>query len=81
MWSLVDGWLAGLGEEHFVQVLPLVRRSFADFSGADRRAPGERAKRGAVGGTLPSAVAATDWDESRAVLALPLLRELLGVKA
>ncbi|PBI84338.1 hypothetical protein BKP43_53380 [Variovorax boronicumulans] len=81
VWSLVDGWLAGLGEEHFVQVLPLVRRSFADFSGADRRALGERAKRGAVGGTLPSAVAATDWDESRAVLALPLLRELLGVKA
>jgi hypothetical protein len=81
VWSLVDRWLAGLGEEHFVQVLPLVRRSFADFSGSDRRALGERAKRGAVGGTLPSAVAASDWDESRAVLALPLLRELLGVKA
>ncbi|WP_454905407.1 DUF5682 family protein [Variovorax gossypii] len=81
VWSLVDGWLSALGEEHFLQVLPLVRRSFADFSGADRRALGERAKRGAAGGTAVVATAAADWDESRAVLALPLLRELLGVKA
>lgn len=81
VWSLVDRWLSALGEEHFLQVLPLVRRSFADFSGADRRALGERARRGAVGGTAAVATAAIDWDESRAVLALPLLRELLGVKA
>lgn len=84
VWSLVDAWLSALGEEHFLQVLPLVRRSFADFSGADRRALGERAKRGATGGTGGTAAVATaaaDWDESRAVLALPLLRELLGVKA
>jgi Family of unknown function (DUF5682) len=83
VWPLVDGWLSALGEEHFLQVLPLVRRSFADFSGADRRALGERAKRGATGGkggTAVVATAAADWDESRAVLALPLLRELLGVK-
>ncbi len=84
VWPLVDAWLSALGEEHFLQVLPLVRRSFADFSGADRRALGERAKRGATGGkggTAVVATAAADWDESRAVLALPLLRELLGVKA
>jgi hypothetical protein len=81
VWPLVDSWLSALGEEHFLQVLPLVRRSFADFSGADRRALGERARRGAGGGTSAVATAAADWDESRAVLALPLLRELLGVKA
>ena len=84
VWSLVDAWLSALGEEHFLQVLPLVRRSFADFSGADRRALGERAKRGATGGTGGTAAVATaaaDWDESRAVLALPLLRGLLGVEA
>ncbi|CAA2099169.1 DUF5682 family protein [Variovorax paradoxus] len=81
VWPLVDGWLSALGEAHFLQVLPLVRRSFADFSGADRRALGERARRGAVKGTGAVATAAADWDESRAVLALPLLRELLGVKA
>lgn len=83
VWSLVDSWLSALGEEHFLQVLPLVRRSFADFSGADRRALGERARRGAVGGTGAGATvaAAADWDEPRALLALPLLRELLGVKA
>ena len=29
VWPLVDRWLAGLSEDHFVRVLPLVRRAVA----------------------------------------------------
>lgn len=79
VWRLVDNWLAGLGEEHFVRVLPLVRRTFAAFASGERRDLGVRAARGA---TLAAPVAAAvDWDESRAALPLPLLRTLMGLNA
>ncbi len=36
--GLLDEWVAGLGEEEFTDVLPLVRRTFATFSVSQRRA-------------------------------------------
>ncbi|WAC73804.1 DUF5682 family protein [Roseateles sp. SL47] len=78
VWPLVDQWLAGLAEEHFVRVLPLVRRTFAAFEQGERRDLGARAARQ---GPVGAATAAPAWDESRARLPLPLLRQLLGVQA
>ncbi|RPF20727.1 DUF5682 family protein [Myceligenerans xiligouense] len=40
--ALVDRWLSGLSDDAFVQVLPLLRRSFARFDAPERRAVGER---------------------------------------
>ncbi|GAB4086175.1 DUF5682 family protein [Myceligenerans cantabricum] len=40
--ALVDRWLSGLSGDAFVQVLPLLRRSFARFDAPERRAVGER---------------------------------------
>lgn len=77
VWRLVDEWLAGLGEEHFVRVLPLVRRTFAAFAPGERRDLGERAARRATH-TAPTA-AVVDWDETRATLPLPRLRTLMGL--
>lgn len=79
VWRLVDEWLAGLGHEHFVRVLPLVRRTFAAFAPGERRDLGERAARGATH-TAPTA-AVVDWDETRATLPLPRLRMLMGLPA
>jgi hypothetical protein len=77
VWRLVDDWLAGLSEEHFVRVLPLVRRTFSVFASSERRDLGQRARQGAQVAAAP--VVAASWDETRAVLPLPLLRQLLGV--
>ena len=79
VWQLVDAWLAGLSDEHFVRVLPLVRRTFSLFGPAERRDLGQRAGRGATAATAEPAAA--DWDEARAVLPIPLLRQLLGISA
>lgn len=77
VWALVDAWLAGLGADHFVRVLPLVRRTFSAFGASERRDLGQRASRG---GQVAAPVSpGGDWDEARAVQALPLLRQLLGV--
>jgi hypothetical protein len=80
VWSLVDGWLASLGDDPFTRVLPIVRRSFSAFAASDRRSLGERA-RSTDGGlvTLVKAPAAPSMDADRAALALPLLKQILGV--
>lgn len=37
LWNLVNGWVDGLVWADFERVLPLLRRTFADFSAFDRR--------------------------------------------
>ena len=78
VWRLVDEWLGALSEEHFIHVLPLVRRSFSHFAAGERRDLGTRAARGAVTAEITGATA---WDEARAALPLPLLRRLLELPA
>jgi Family of unknown function (DUF5682) len=78
VWRLVDDWLAALSEDHFVTVLPLVRRSFSHFAAGERRDLGTRAARGSV---TTQTSGAAEWDEARAALPLPLLRRLLELPA
>lgn len=76
-WSLIDGWLSQLSDEQFLRIVPLVRRTFAEFESADRRDLGERVKQA---GRLSHAPApAAVWNDARAARALPMLRDLLGV--
>ncbi|ANH68902.1 DUF5682 family protein [Mitsuaria sp. 7] len=79
VWPLVDAWLSGLDDEHFIRVLPLVRRTFAHFDAGERRDLGQRAAR--KGGGAGAVTASAEWDEARAALPLPLLRLMLGVDA
>ena len=79
LWQLVNDWLCGLGEEHFVHILPLVRRTFSAFSASERRDLGQRARQGVQ--PVQATVSAPGWDETLAALPLPLLRTILGVAA
>ena len=79
LWQLVNDWLSGLGEEHFVHILPLVRRTFSAFSTSERRDLGTRAKQGTS--IAPAVASAPQWDEALAELPLPSLRTILGVAA
>jgi hypothetical protein len=79
IWALIDGWLAGLGDDHFQQVLPLVRRSFAEFSRSERRSLGERAAQPPKVEAAGAAASGPDWDVARVARALPLLHQLLGL--
>lgn len=83
--ALVDSWLGGVPAEAFTDVLPLVRRTFAEFEPGVRRAVGELARRGpdsagagrsgAVGSGAPGFGAGLD--RARADAVLPTLRLLL----
>jgi hypothetical protein len=79
VWGLVDHWLSDLSEEHFMAVLPLVRRTFGSFEAGERRDLGTRVR--STGADAPAATAAAPlaWDEARAALPLPTLRLLMGL--
>lgn len=72
--ATVDGWLTGLSPEVFVDVLPLLRRTFGTFAAAERRLIGERVRSAAErGGEVGPA-----WDETLAAEAVRTVREILG---
>lgn len=80
--ALLHHWMAGLTEEHFQQILPLLRRTFGQFTGP------ERAKIGHAVTTLdpdakPSlsatATPALVLDETRSLPAVALTARLLGL--
>jgi hypothetical protein len=73
--ALVDAWLAGIPGETFVEVLPLLRRTFGAFARPERRTIGERARRLGSGQSI---VDDEGLDRERAALVLPTLRLLLG---
>jgi len=79
LWQLVDDWLCGLGEAHFIHILPLVRRTFSAFSASERSDLGQRARQGVR--PVQAVASAPVWDEELAALPLPFLRSILGVAA
>ncbi|UPL51012.1 DUF5682 family protein [Hymenobacter sublimis] len=75
LFDLLDAWLSGLDEAVFQGTVPLLRRSFADFSQPER----QQVLALAVGGPAVPAAQAADIDLERGLRVLPVLRELLGV--
>jgi hypothetical protein len=70
--DVLDGWIRAVSEEHFIRVLPLLRRTFAEFPRGERRVLGERL-RSKHGATTPGAIAAGDFDEAAAQTLVPVL--------
>jgi hypothetical protein len=73
--GLLQRWVAGLDDAEFVDLLPLVRRTFATFSPAERRT---LAGRIAAGEATEARVAAPDLDAARVALALATVELILG---
>ena len=86
VWALVDEWLSSLADEHFIRVLPLVRRTFSAFDATELRDLSQKAAQRPRKGAAPAggqgagpADTLARWDEERAALPLPLLRRLMGL--
>jgi hypothetical protein len=84
--ALVDGWLGGVSAEAFTDVLPLLRRTFAEFEPGVRRTVGELVRRGPSAVRRPGGGAAepglpgfgTTLEPARAAAAAHTVRLLLG---
>jgi uncharacterized protein DUF5682 len=82
VWQVFNRWLSELSAETFVELLPLLRKAFADFAPAERRQMGEKVKHlsptaGKVSRPREAPAAEVHW--ARARLALPVLAHILGV--
>ena len=78
LWQVIDNWVSGLSDDTFMQVLPLVRRTFANFSSPERRKLGEKVRTGGTAGQQYSTVI-TNFDTERAKQGLPVIMQLLGL--
>ncbi|MBX3013227.1 MAG: hypothetical protein KF832_17040 [Caldilineaceae bacterium] len=81
IWQVVDSWLVSLTEESFIQVLPLVRRTFAAFAVGERRMMSDKVKQGAPHTPSRLDQPVSTFDAAAGAAALPLVLHLLGIKA
>jgi hypothetical protein len=80
LWTLVDQWVKSLSEADFIALLPLMRRTFSQFSHAERRKIGEKAKKGITDPTATALAPAEDIaDVARAMRGIPVIAQLLGI--
>lgn len=80
LWQLLDDWLCGLAGEAFDEVLPLLRRAFAQFPWPERRQMWGLVRTG-QSSAVPSALPSEDWDTQRIGKILPVLAAALGTAA
>ena len=78
LWQVIDNWVAGLADDIFMQVLPLLRRTFANFTNPERRKLGEKARSGGGLGHQHANIS-TNFDPERAKQGLPVIMQLLGL--
>jgi hypothetical protein len=78
LWGVVYNWVSALDRDNFIQVLPLLRRTFSHYTDTERRKLGEKVRAGDAmdGGALVAADA--DFDPDRAAQAIPIVMQLLG---
>ena len=76
LWRVVNNWVQQLNEENFIQVLPLLRRTFSNFTTPERKKLGEKVKQG---DNAKSSLATTSSvNVERAARGLPVIMQLLG---
>ncbi|MBB2743827.1 UNVERIFIED_ORG: hypothetical protein FHR35_003663 [Microbispora rosea subsp. rosea] len=77
--ATVDAWLTGLSPEAFVDVLPLLRRTFGAFPAPERRMIGGRVRSGAaLRPGSPGGDEGADYDDGLAAGAVRTVRDILG---
>lgn len=81
LWQLVNNWICGLSDENFMELLPVIRRTFSNFSSAERRKLGEKAKNYEVNGTQVRRIDDTSCNDDEAARVIPLLGLLLGIES
>jgi hypothetical protein len=78
---IVDEWLTGVETELFEDLLPVLRRAFADFEAAERRMVADAVAALDRPGSPSFAAAPLNIDSEAAAAVVPVLIELLGLHA
>ena len=75
LWNVVNNWVEQLDDATFKDVLPLLRRTFSNFSQAERRKIGEKVKRGETSVIIKTE---NDIDEERAGKGIDVVMKMMG---
>ena len=81
LWELVNDWICGITAENFHELLPVLRRTFSEYSPAERRNLGEKARHydGKRSSTQSVGMSTEPLDHAEAARVLPLLHLFLGL--
>lgn len=77
LFAVIDDWMSSLNDEHFTQILPLMRRTFSTFTKPERKQMGEQVVRG--GRTQRKAQTTSNFNYERAEATLPIVALCLGL--
>jgi hypothetical protein len=78
LWNLIHQWMISLNEEQFVLVLPLLRRTFSQFSPPERKKLGEKAKNnGSI--SQSNVTKQINFNHEHGMKAIPIINQLLGI--
>jgi Family of unknown function (DUF5682) len=76
--AVLDHWLREVPETHFIQVLPLLRRTFAQFPNGERRVLGERLRGSGGAASTVAPEQSGNFDEVAARAVVPVLAFIWG---
>jgi Family of unknown function (DUF5682) len=80
LWNLLYKWVAQLGEEVFMELLPFLRKTFSHFEFAERRQIGEKAKKGFTEvNTNTIQITNENFDVEKAEQIIPTLAMLMNL--
>ena len=79
IFKILDAWIAKLDKEKFVEILPLLRRTFSNFSDPERRQIGEKARGVKIAGTS-ELENKSGFNPKRGEKTFPLVTKLLDLE-
>ncbi len=80
LWNLVNTWICEQQQEDFLELLPILRRTFSEFTPAERRKLGEKAKNFEERGSSSSPTEDSSCNDMDAKRIIPLMSRLLGIE-
>lgn len=81
LWNLVNNWVCAQEGEAFVETLPILRRTFSEFTPAERRKLGEKARNmGSSASRLATGTENIRLNREEAKRVIPVIRQLLGLE-
>ena len=76
LWNILDAWVNRIDIDTLMNILPLLRRTFSEFSSPERQKMMELAKKGQV---IEVEKIENNYDSERAQVVMPTLKLLLGM--
>ena len=80
LWKVIDDWVNKLNNDDLTLVLPLLRRTFSQFTKSERKKLGEKAKNGISETNMQVGLSQeVFFDQERALLGIPVVLQMLGL--